>query len=354
MRWSWDVAVRHRVAVASGLLAVLLAGATVTADRASATFPGANGKIAASRDGDIVTMNADGTGEVALTNAGSDYWPTWSPNGAIIAFTRYSPIGSSVWVVNADGSGVHQASDVGRGDLSPSTWSADGTWIAFWDDVVGQTSSAIWRVTADGLQRQRLTSYASRNVEPSWSPTGSGIAWVSNADGDYDIWSMSADGSGKRKLTRNRTTDLDPAWAPNGSSIVFAHQIRRGGAGGVVLDRMLPDGSGLIRLTDGSRVDRDPAWAPDSSAIVFRGDVNSPRGSDVDLYSVRPDGTGLIKLTGAATLELTSGTWSPDSSRIVFADDYLRLYRMDANGANQTLIASDPAYLGPPDWQAVA
>ena len=47
-------------------------------------------------------MNADGSGQVNLTNnSAADRHPSWSADGAKIAFTR----GNDIFVMNADGTG---------------------------------------------------------------------------------------------------------------------------------------------------------------------------------------------------------------------------------------------------------
>src|SRR5215471_2054083 len=82
------------------VVTLLVAVCLANADRASATFPGANGRLVVSLNGDIVVMNPDGSGEVALTSTGGDYWPSWSPDGTRIAFVRYSPTRTSIWVMD--------------------------------------------------------------------------------------------------------------------------------------------------------------------------------------------------------------------------------------------------------------
>ena len=58
-------------------------------------------------------MNADGTGERRLTrDAAVDEWPTWSPDGGRIAFTRgVSSSRSEIYVMKADGSGQTQVTN---------------------------------------------------------------------------------------------------------------------------------------------------------------------------------------------------------------------------------------------------
>ena len=71
----------RKVVFAAVLAALLLPSS------AHATFPGANGKIAFERSGDIWTMNADGSGQVNLTNTSApELDPAWSPDGSKIVF----------------------------------------------------------------------------------------------------------------------------------------------------------------------------------------------------------------------------------------------------------------------------
>jgi Tol biopolymer transport system component len=69
------------------MVMVALLSALVVPSSAHASFPGANGKIAFDRGGDIWTMNPDGTNQVNLTNdAATQADASWSPDGNKIAF----------------------------------------------------------------------------------------------------------------------------------------------------------------------------------------------------------------------------------------------------------------------------
>jgi len=72
---------------------------------------------------EIYTINADGTGEKALTNNqmyGS--LPDWSPDGQRIVFNGFT----GIHVINADGKGLRPL----QGGTDPA-WSPDGKKIAF-------------------------------------------------------------------------------------------------------------------------------------------------------------------------------------------------------------------------------
>lgn len=61
-----------------------------------------------------------------------------------------------------------------------------------------------------------LTNAESNNENPSWSPDGSKIVFMSDRDGNHEIYSMNADGSGQTRLTNSPGRDEFPAWSPDG------------------------------------------------------------------------------------------------------------------------------------------
>jgi len=83
-----------------------------------------------------------------------------------------------------------------------------------------------------------------------------------------------------------------------------------------------------------------PDVSPDGSRIVFTSDRNG----NEDLYIICADGSGELQLTNTPALESFTG-WSADSKHIyfsIFENDSSRIYLIDIDGKNQSLIGTIP------------
>jgi Tol biopolymer transport system component len=96
---------------------VALVGLALTLP-ASATFPGANGKIAFIRDlgddeDDIFVVNVNGSGQTNLTDLSpaDDEDHRWSPDGQRLVFASSRDGNDEIYVMNADGGEVTSLTD---------------------------------------------------------------------------------------------------------------------------------------------------------------------------------------------------------------------------------------------------
>ena len=242
-------------------------------------------------DSSLWVMNADGSGSRRLTT-GLASSPAWSPDGSRIAYDDHGA--GAIWSIAADGSDAKRLAHASGG----GRWSPDGSSIVFfsWRDFPGQEQrNELYVMAADGSNQVRLTDNDAEDVEPTWSPDGTQIAFTSSRAGNPDIYVVAADGSDERQLTTDPAPDEGPAWSPDGSRILFT-SYRDGadplmlGSGNAEVFTVRPDGSGPTNLTNDPDWDGYPAWSPDGRQIAFS--IND--GVEFDLYVMNADGTASV------------------------------------------------------------
>ena len=269
------------------------------------------------RDGnwEIYAMDADGGNQRRLTNnPGRDRSPSWSPDGKRIVFVsnkdgdvRNGKPTAEIYVMDADGGNQRNLTNHPDRDSSPS-WSPDGKRIVFSSDRdrgEAAHNTEIYAMDDDGGNQERLTSNLTEDQHPSWSPDGKRIAFSARRDGHfeaelgitYEIYVMDADGGNQQRLTENRNNDWNPSWSPDGKRIAFMSD-RKGDAVSFDIYIMNADGGNQQKLTNNRGWDGSPSWSPNSKRIVFVSyrDRNKV-GHNTEIYVMDADGGNQQNLT---------------------------------------------------------
>ena len=267
--------------------------------------------------------------------------------GGIVYHARLKGANNEIFAVNPK-TGVAMRVTRNRASDSNPTWSANGARIAFESnrDARNSRDADVYVMRSDGAGVQPLTFSRAFDGDPAWSGADR-IAFESDRSGNMDVWSINADGSRQRQLTTDRAFDGDPAWSPDGTRIVFTS---RRDTGDLEIYVMNVDGTGQTRLTSSPGDDQNPSWSPDGRRIAF----DSMRDGNLEIYSMGADGSDVRQVTDHPALDAIP-SWSPDSRRIVFVSDRVgkgqrRLFVTDASGAGVDRQVTRGAFDMSPDW----
>jgi dipeptidyl aminopeptidase/acylaminoacyl peptidase len=323
----------------------------------------------------------------SITQASS---PVVSPDGTLIAFvvTRTdlaeNTYRSQVWLASADGSMPPHALTGGDNDEHP-TWSPDGATLAFASkrsEKATETTMHLMPIGRDGESRTIATMPDGIGT-PTFSPDGSYVAFTSRTrDARYDakderwqsprkverffgrldnegwifdrpqhIYVVRSDGSSPpQNLTPDEFQHGGIAWTPDSSAIVTSAQRHETWDLDFASDlyRVGLDGS-VVKLTTGNGRFDMPSVSPDGSVVAFLGADDSstyPQNMHVGLVAIGGGAHRFVSTALDRTFETTAGirppAWQTATTLLATAEDrgQTHLYRVQTDGADPVAITS--------------
>jgi len=362
-----------------GLLAVAAAAYFVGSQhRVPLPFgPAGNGAMAYTSNGDIFIRDSiSATPRLLVGGDGTQQYPSFSPDGTLLAFVTTQGDTDHFMVGNADGTEAREVAQIPATGNAWVSWAPDSARIAFVYDVNGIATLSV--DSTDGTPATTMDLGGLLPLDVTWSPP-SGASLLFRArivPGDsVDLFLVEPDGTGLRPFGLPGTSPFGPeytlsgaAFSPDGRAIAYNSIESQAGRVADTVNhfriRLIgPDGTSAKAVpgpSDPYVQEGWPAYSPDGKWILVHRWVFTK-----DSLLAKPEGwLAVMPADGSAPARdigprvpggedtALSKLWSPDGSRVlVRADNTHQVFSIDpVTGAYDELAWTTEL----PDWQRIA
>jgi TolB protein len=237
-----------------------------------------------------------------------------------------------VFLMNSDTTGGRLITPDATARLSTSSWSPDGSKIAFFTTRVSESQLVykckipqhypLYVINAGGGGEKRLLEFPVSDFE--WSPDGRKLLFISACENpereDRDVLRGTKKISSAiyvldlRTDSRRRLSDFgihcSGAWSPDNTRLALS---LGGGESSDVYIADLKSGN-TRRLTDSRDINKAPVWSPDGKTIAYLCFGSPGESEDAGVYLVGSDGFNKRRISDQAVYRVS---WSPSGKQLL-------------------------------------
>jgi TolB protein len=259
-------------------------------------------RVAYMRGGSIRIIDSDGASEITVPTEPEGGSPAWNPTGSMITYTTYGASSRLLVLDLATGRSRAIAGPTRNAVYLTSIFGPNGTSLIYSRE--GENGSDLFSVGLNGGSPQQLTAgRGTPNTNPTLSPDGRRIVFVSGRKGPPELYIMDADGTDVSTLTdydfSEKTYRSDPDWSPDGRAVAYQERVNDR-----FQIRTFRVAGGTPKLLTNEGVNEQPSWAPDARHLVF----TSTRTGVRQLWVLDTESNRVRQLTKSAGSKLAS--WS--------------------------------------------
>jgi Tol biopolymer transport system component/DNA-binding winged helix-turn-helix (wHTH) protein len=303
-------------------------------------------RLSESQAGDLYVMPAAGGMPRRITFDDRDIvGVAWDPRQDVLIFSSNRDDRQILWKVAAGG-GTAVPLEPAVEDAVDPTISRDGRRLIYTRRMI---DTNIFRLDIQSPSASPATLIASSRHDqyPRVSPDGQSIAFESDRTGDDEVWVAGADGSSPRQVTSaGRFTATQPAWSPDGREIAYVSRPSSISE----IDVISVTGGRARRLSAGEFNCAAPAWSRDGRFVYF----STNRGGEWQVWRIPSSGGAAVQMTRAGGYESAE---SPDG-RSLFYNKYgygrVGIYRQPATGGEEEIVCPLQQLESRGDWQVTA